>query len=98
MDGGCWWVLRVTSWAHSPVEGLLVLFNFAPAELVELGVNVYELVLFFDFLALLEVLVDLLPPVEEITELRVGRHGFYLGKNKKKKKEDKLKPRSRRLL
>ena len=58
----------------SPVEGLLVLFDLATGQLVELCVNVYEFVLLFHFLPFLELLVDPLPPAKQITELSVCRH------------------------
>ena len=58
----------------SPVEGLLVLFDLAAGQLVELRVNVDEFVLLFHLLPFLELLVDPLPPAKQITELSVRRH------------------------
>lgn len=58
----------------SPVEGLLVLLDFAARQLVELRVNVHELVLLLHLLALLEFVVDPLPPAEQAAEFGVRWH------------------------
>lgn len=59
---------------HSPVEGLLVLLDFATWQFVELGVNVYELVLLLHLFTLFELVVDPLPSVEQVAEFGVCWH------------------------
>lgn len=69
---------REKSKALSPVEGLLVLLDLAARQLVELRVNVDELVLLLHLLALLEFVVDPLPPAEQAAELGVRWHRWCI--------------------
>lgn len=59
---------------YSPVEGLLVLLDLAARQLMELRINVHKLVLLLHLLALLEFVVDPLPPAEQAAEFGVRWH------------------------
>lgn len=75
---------KVLSWKikkYSLIKSGFVLLDFLPGKFMKLRIDVDDLILRFHLLALFQVVVDLLSPVEDGAELVVGRHGSFSAEN-----------------